>query len=318
MSDKPDSAEFNMLQSMHLRLQPYQYFKVYIQSHRYAMENEPDKMLKLFSKPKEFVTQKAFVQTGEVALDIPELRILNIDKDVMPMLEDTTPDYSDLKMKYPAMFINQRIELGDTTINGFLLVDYEQIERDHPNIGWTRDEYGGESIRVLCIGINREHKFEFYSIHPVIKEESDKERIYIDDKEEKSVMAQLSRKVVALSCNLLNLLVNDEKEIEYVDVVISEEQNRKRAKRKKLPLMNTTTIRIGGSLKKYIEEYMHMRGTIGVRYHVGGFWRHYTSDFFKEMKGKKVWIYPHYRGMEHLPTRVKRFVNVKLGGQEGD
>jgi hypothetical protein len=313
MDGKPKFEEFKTLEQFHTRLQPYQYFKLYYQMHKYEMEIDTKRFEKLYTRPKELVTQKAFVNTSERAFTIPEMRIINIDEDVMPMLEDTKPDYSELRLKYPAMFINQRVCLGETTINGFLLIDYEQIEKDHPDMGWVRDEFS-TPLRVLCIGINRKYNFEFYSIHPVMPDMPGKEApIFIDEEDEQKLMAQLSRKVVELACNLINLLVNDEKDVEEVECIIPEAQNKKRILRGKLPLMNTTTLRIGGTLKRYITEYRQMRGTIGIRYHVGGFWRHYNSDFYKDMKGKKEWIYPHYRGMKNMPLRIKKFVNVEIG-----
>ena len=309
-------TDFKMLQDFYLRLEPYQYFQVYLEAHKRFSnsqnQDELDRFRYLFKNAKEFITQKAFIETGEIAFIIPEIRILNIDEDLLPIIQDTKPDYSDLKMKYPVMFINQQIKVENGIINGFLLVDYEQIERDHPELAWEKDETN-TSIRILAIGIDLKHEFEFYSVHPVVDDKIDDKKIFIEDKEENKAMRKLSIKARELACNLLNLLVNDNKEIEYIDVKVSDEQNRKRHARGKLPMKDTTTLRVGGFLKRYATEYKANRGSVHVRYHVGGFWRHYNSERYKEMKGQKQWIYPHYRGMINLPFHVSTYVDVIKG-----
>ena len=307
-------AEWDMLKDFYLKLQPYQYFKLYLEAHRMAMTTDIDHFKKIMSSPKEYTTQISFGATGDIAFSIPELKIFNIDDDLLPLIEDTKPDYNDLKMKYPVMFINHKINIIGGTINGILLVDYEQIERDHPDLQWRRDNYD-VPIRMLVVGIDHENKFEFYSLHPMIDEKIQDEHLYLEDAKEKKKMSQLAQKTKALACNILNLLVNDQKDIEEVEVKVMPGQNKKREKRGKMPLNDTITLRIGGTLKKYATEYKELRGKASVRFYVGGFWRHFESERYKKMRGQKKWIYPHYRGMKHLPERIKHFVNIKIGGK---
>jgi hypothetical protein len=312
MENNLTNKEFKMLQDWYLKFEPYQYFQVYLQAHKICSESDKVKFQALFSSPKEYTTQKAFIETGEVAFNVPELRIINIDEDLLPIIEDTKPDYSDLKMKYPVMFINQQIKIGNGVINGFLLVDYAQIERDHPEIQWERDD--DTSIRILAIGMDLEHEFEFYSVNPVREDVIKKVKIYIDDKKENKAMRHLSLKARELACNLLNLLVNDNKDIQEVEIKISDEQHRKRASRGKMPMRDTITLRVGGELKKYATEYSSLREHIHIRYHVGGFWRRFNSERYVNVKGSKRWIFPHYRNINAPSSHISKFVNVVKGG----
>jgi hypothetical protein len=311
--EKPTNTEFGILVGLYERLQPYQYFSLYSQMHRMTVNNEPETFIKMMSCRQEFTTQIAFLQTTERAFAIPELKIIKIDEDVLPMLEDTKPDYSNLRLKYPAMFINHQFKFGNSIMNGFLVVDYTEVLKLHPEYDVVKDKIETQ-IRILAVGINKDLEFESYLIHPLTDQKY--ESYTISPGEDQEAMEHLTFKIKNLACNLLNLLVNDDKDIEEVECTIPKEANIKREQKGKLPLRDTITIRIHGTLKKYITEYKSLRGSVGVRYYVGGFWRHLESEFYKNAKGKMQWIYPHYRGMNNLPVRLKRFVHIKGGEHE--
>ena len=107
--------------------------------------------------------------------------------------------------------------------------------------------------------------------------------------------------------NALNFLTNktDEDEFEYIEKKVSAEQNEKRKKRDKAPLQNTTYIRLSDKLKKYIYHYNSKRGQINVRFLVKGHWMEFKDDRYKNMKGKRVWIYPFWKNEDKLETSNK-------------
>lgn len=271
------------------------------------IDNEFETVKTIFRSPQEFTTQKCFLYSGTMAVMNPAFRIIKIDDDLLPIIEDTKPDFTDLKLKYPAIFVNHQISVGNAKINGFMIIDYDQMKGQDVAFGFVRDEYASP-IRILCVGYDYDYDFEFYSINP-IDEAVSKDRTYIENRKEKKQMEALAKRVRELACNLINILVNDEKEIEEVLVKVIPGQNEKREKRGKLPVRDITYLRIGGSLKKYAREYNQLRQSLSVRFHVGGFWRRLMHDRYKVKR--KIYVKPHYRGMENMPDVTKTHVKVK-------
>jgi hypothetical protein len=134
-----------------------------------------------------------------------------------------------------------------------------------------------------------------------------------DNPAESKSMYEATKMISKIAVNIANLIVNDEKNLEYVEVVYSKEQRQKRESKGKPSLRDHTVLRLSGTLKKYISEYNTFRGqgNITARYFVSGHWRRFISEFYKQRQGSKTWIYPYYRGMENLPERVTRFVEVR-------
>jgi hypothetical protein len=310
-----DRQNYLMQKDVYQRWESYQYFELYIETNQIWQQNEERILALMKMSPEEVMTLKSFTILAQAGYHLPESRILKIDEDLLPIIEDTKPDFSNLKMKYPAMFINQKIYIGDNIINGFLVIDSES---EHFTNKYTFNQKGG--IRVLAVVLNTRDEYEFYMIEPLEdwKLGEAKRKHHSCDSKEKKEMRDISKRICKIACNLINLIVNDTGDIDFVELSYSEERNIKRAKRNKPPMRDHTILRVGGTLKRYAQEYKKARNHINVRYHVGGFWRRFRSPRFVNKIGQKVWVMPHYRGMSHLPKHVTKFVEVKRENRKGD
>jgi hypothetical protein len=239
---------------------------------------------------------------------------MNIDKDLFNLLLDTKPNQDNLKIKYPAMFINHQFKINEKyIINGMLIVDMDDLEKVY-NIKSMNAIHNDKRKNVLSLCIDLEHKYEFFNIVPLDILDNELKSMFIgDNKAESQSMFKAAKLIKKIAINTINIIANDEKNIEYVDVKYSNEQKQKRITKGKLPLKDHTVLRLSGVLKKYITEYNFYRkqGSITARYFVSGHWRRFFSEFYKQKQGTKVWIYPYYRGMDNLPERIIRFVEVK-------
>jgi len=302
--------EYDVIKKAYKRLEPYQYFETYLQVAeltRYHLENteQPDaKMLRIMQNPSEYRSWKSFMDIGGIGMKIKEGKIIKLDNNLIPLLEDTKPDYVDLKVKFPSMFINHKISIGDCSVSGFLIVDVDQIKEFHPELRFESTNHPQGNLRILSIVLNTKGEYEFFSIQPFTK----KITPYTDKKDGKD-MAKISKKINILACNLINLIANDEKDIEYINVKAT--NNKKRIKRGKPPQRDVMFIRLGGKLKRYASYYSKFRNPSNVRYFVGGFWRHFKSDFYKQMKGKKIWVKCFYRNMNADDESIPRFIEIK-------
>ena len=300
------TEEYDVIESAYQRYEPYQYFKIYLDMgvlYRIQSEKKPDQMLRMMKHPEQWSAYQSFIDIGSVGMKIPEGKIIRLDDDLIPLLEDTKPDYNDLKLKFPSFFVNHNITVGKFKINGFMVVDVEQIKEFHPELNFESTTQPEGKLRVLSVILNTKDKYEFYSIQPFHKNVTKIK----DDKDGKD-MNKMCSTINKIACNLVNLLVNDEKNIEYVDVKATNNVNRK--KRGKPLQRDVMFMRLGGSLKRYATYYSQFRNKSNVRYFVGGYWRRFTSNFYKHMQGKKIWVKSFYRNMDADEESIPKFINI--------
>jgi len=58
------------------------------------------------------------------------------------------------------------------------------------------------------------------------------------------------------------------------------------------------------------ESLDNFRNKSNVRYFVGGYWRRFTSNFYKHMQGKKIWVKSFYRNMDADEESIPKFINI--------
>jgi hypothetical protein len=291
--------ETKIMKSLYTSLEPYQYFLRYLSLAR--MVGRMD-----------FKPMVSFYQIGSTSMAIKEGKILNIDADLIPLIEDTKPDFSDLRFKYPAIFVNQKITIGKFLVNGYLIVDLDEVERFYPNIQRESDsDYYMDGKRVLAVILNEEDNYEFFVIHGISTSPLD----FTDEEDvsHRKDMQEMGMKIRGMACNLLNILANDEKDISYVQ--IPARNNEKRIKRGKPLQRDVLFIRLGGETKRYAQYYKKHRSHSNIRFFVGGYRKHLRSDFFKEKKGQTIWVKPYYKNMDAEFECIPRFAEVR-GGKE--
>ena len=100
-------------------------------------------------------------------------------------------------------------------------------------------------------------------------------------------------------CNILDFINNGaEDEIKIVRVEASEERNKKRAKRKKLPQPTVIHIRPRSKFLKYVNEFNeNSKKKAAHKFQVRGHFRHFKNKrYSEERRSKPRWIRPYYKG----------------------
>lgn len=304
-----NKEDYPVLKNMYDRLEPYHYFQVYLTAQK-GVTKDYVGMIKMMAKPDEFVTHRNFVRIGELAFTHKDCKIIQIDEDLMPLLEDTKPDYEELHLPYPAMFVNHQFNIGKFRINGFLLADMDEFRKMGFQIE-SRGEHDSH-IRVLSVTLNQDG-YEFYSIEPLeeFQKNAEDRKHFADNQQEYKDMIEGAKLISKLSANLITTINNNQKDIEIAYVNYSAEQNAKRVKRGKMPHRDKLVLRLGGKLKIYASLYKKARGEIQVRFFVRGHWFHFKSDRYVNKKGQKTWIYPFYKGEDKLIELHHSIVELK-------
>jgi hypothetical protein len=309
MEKEYDVNDYPLFNEMYNRVEPYHYFELYLQGTKHFL-NDPITSLRILSKnPQELITQRNFVRISDLGFNHHECKIIQIDKDLLPLLEDTEPEYSELHMPLPAMFINQQFNIGRYRINGFLLFDIQSFRK----MGYQIEDDTNCSIRILSVCLNTESKYEFYSVEPLMKYDDSSPLRYTfgDSDAEIKEMKKAAKLISRLGANLINTLIYNPDEIEQVPVNYTREQNLKRIARGKRPHRDKLVFRLSGRLKQYAQHYGALRGEISVRFLVWGHWMVFRHERYKNVKGTRRWIWPFYKGQEKADELYHRFIEVK-------
>lgn len=300
--------DYKSVRESYSKYEPYHYFDCYISACCLAsQDNHFFDGCSLMHQ----ATMKSFISGGYIGFHTKERKIITIAEDLIPLIEDTKPNFDNLKLKYPAMFINQKFKINDFIVNGIFLIDIKELNKLH-NV-YFEDDWESD-IRVLSVILNTKDEYEFYTIEPLVPyQESEDRTCDAENEREYKDMQNISKKINAFSANLIQLMINDKKDIRYVEIPESEERNKKRAKRGKPPIKEIVIMKIGGELKRYASKYRKDRESMNIRYYVGGFFRHYDSDFYINKKGTKEWIYPFYKNKDAPEERITERIVLKKG-----
>ena len=95
--------------------------------------------------------------------------------------------------------------------------------------------------------------------------------------------------------NFLDFL--NEPNIKLVEIKRSEKSREKRIRKRKIPLPPSTVITLTGKLKEYVNQVKTGRHfSYSHSFWVRGHWREFKSDWYKQKKGQRTWIYPYVKG----------------------
>ena len=225
--------------------------------------------------------EREILTASKIILTSIDKKILTLDNYLIPLLEDSDSDFKEIKLPYNEFFINNDLHFKGTIIKGIgLCLDSKGI----PIISYTYHDFKGYGEQWRFHGIKKEDLKYF------------KENI------------KISEFILNFLYNLINL-INSEKEIEFVERKVSKIQNLKREIRGKQPKLADCYIRVEGTLKRYCQEYSESRTSMHVRFLIRGHWRSYSNKRFLNLKNKKIWIKPYYKGTGLDVS--KKFVNVK-------
>jgi hypothetical protein len=103
--------------------------------------------------------------------------------------------------------------------------------------------------------------------------------------------------VVNYVSNLMNLLINRDREVVICDREYSEAKNKQRERCGELRVPKIHLVTPIGKLREYISLYKsNVHFTYGHSFEVSGHWYHYSHPRFKEKVGTRKWIYPFWKG----------------------
>jgi len=253
---------------------------------------------------------------------LPDTKVFELDPNLAKMLLLTKNRVVPVKLPYPDIFIETRLELenvyiprGDgtqykvpkVTYHGLFLEEAphivlkqkfkalegkEIVEENFPNIFmWSIFEnplIGGEGE--IKISLYREYEEIYGRGSPFWQKEKDFLRNFV--------------------MNFLDFL--NDPEVKLVEILRSPKTDLKRGRHGKMPLPSSTKIRITGVLKQYVDQlHLGRHFSYSHRFWVRGHWRHLQDKRWKAKRGMKIWIPPFVKGTGILVPKRYQLIDKR-------
>lgn len=273
-----------------LRLPPYHYIQKYA-AHLITTGDEESQM----------VGWAFFQQSNKNVNEF--LRLIEIDKSLIPLIESTDNEYFYRPLFFPKIFINVDFYLDNFLIKGVLLID-ENNSLNKDSVVDSR-----ENILILAVAYDMNEFVDFYegdkrSEYLIFTEllSTDSENQYgikYKTEEANRIVNRISNYIRNVVCNLIDLVMgNAASDLSIITIETTKEQNLKRVKRGQIQIPTKVFIKPKFHFLKYLNQFNedHANRHLSHKFLVRGFWRHYRDARYTKMRGKSKYIYPFYKG----------------------
>ncbi len=267
----------------------YQFFMQYIETIKTVGEKELPSYLSGYSKDAlDFLSYFSERVSKAASQDInKELRLLEIEDDLIPLIEHTDNKIFYRPLFFPTVFVNNDFKFENYIIKGLLIEDVP-TQKDILVYLISMDTETYELIASMVI-LKAEKMIEYSKSYNI-------PNIPVEEKSDR-----LNAHIQLLVCNLIDMVEGNDEDLEVTTIVTSPEQNKKRIKRGKIPFPTKVFIRANKEFKQYIKDFNDAdeeckESKLSCKFLVRGHWRHFRAERFALKRGEKIWIKPFYKG----------------------
>lgn len=214
-----------------------------------------------------------------------ELRLVEIEKDLIPIIESTDNKIFYRPLFFSTVFINNDFIFENFVIKGLLIEDVP-TQRDLLIYLIAMDMNNYElmaSMIVLTVGKAELHEYR------------------VPGKESRESSERLNKYIQILVCNIIDMVEGNDEDLEVTTIHTTAEQNVKRIKRGKVPFPTKVFIRANKEFKQYIKDFNEAdeeckETKLTCKFLVRGHWMHFRAERYVRKKGEKTWVKPFYKG----------------------
>lgn len=226
-----------------------------------------------------------------------ELRLVEIEKDLIPLLENTDNKIFYRPLFFPTVFINNDFVFENFIIKGLLIED----------VPTQKDLL----IYLIAIDINNYELMASMIYLTAEKVETQAYRVPGTETEESS--ERFNKHVQTLVCNIIDMVEGNDEDLEVTTIHTAPEQNLKRLKRGKVPFPTKVFIRANKEFKQYIKDFNEedeecKETKLTCKFLVRGHWMHFRAERYIRKKGEKTWVKPFYKGQGIVVARPYKVV----------
>jgi hypothetical protein len=217
-----------------------------------------------------------------------ESKIFHCADHITEMLLLTDNEIHNRRLPFDSIFIDANMRFGSIQFFGLLLTAVCE-SGDHLSFAFGENEPDG--FLVFAMGIDLNDLGMVYQFTTVLKD-----GLYKPDKNEKSLNF-----IATFACNFLDFL--HDPSVQYMKASESSGSAHKHLRRlyenRKIDLDKTYFVRIENPLRRYVDQYIHLRTKRGYshRFWVRGHFRTLHADRYGEHVGQRIWIAPFLKGV---------------------
>jgi hypothetical protein len=245
----------------------------------------------------EFARMFAKILGKESSKDVnKELRLVELEKDLIPLVESTDNKIFFRPLFFPSIFINNDFHFENLIIKGIYITECH-TEKGTCSYFLHHPVVNDYAIFAVAVDVGEACEFHI-SIAFVDKAMGSP---FLDSKEENVKLKRCAEYVRTLICNIVDMVEGNTDDLSVVTIETTREQNIKRIRRKQVPMPTRIVIRAKDEFKKYVKKFNSdvedaRSGKLGYKVLVMGHYRHFRDEKFKNVKGTKKWIFPYWKG----------------------
>lgn len=235
-----------------------------------------------------------------------ELKMVEIQKDLILLIENTDNKIFYRPLFFPSIFINNDFIFEDLIIKGIYITEcYAEPGTNNYTLHYPNHN----DYVIFVVAADIKEACEFYSNFALINREIGEN--FTDTKEEHKRMRRLNEYVRLLICNIIDMVDGNDEDLEVTIIKTTREQNLKRIKRGQIASPDKVFIKPKGKFKKYVTDFNNNIDKIkpGYSFPVRGHWRHYRDERYVNVFDTKQWIKPFIKGEGILVRKDYDIIN---------
>lgn len=225
-----------------------------------------------------------------------ELRLVELEKDLIPLVESTDNKIFFRPLFFPSIFINNDFHFENLIVKGIYITECHTEKGSssyflhHPDV----NDYA-----VFAVVVDANEAFEYHLSIALVDKAMGKH--YLDSNAENKKLTRCAEYLRTLICNVIDMVEGNTDDLSVVTIETTKEQNIKRIRRKQIPMPTKIVIRAKDEFKKYVKKFNsdmegNRSGKLGHKVLVRGHNRHFMNEKFVNVKGTKRWIFPYWKG----------------------
>jgi hypothetical protein len=266
----------------------YQFFMKYLETMSYFNpEDIPNHLPGYTEKGINYIKEFQERVSKSASQDInKELRLVEIEKELIPLIEKTDNKIFYRPLFFPTVFINNNFVFEDFIIKGLLIEDVP-LQQD---------------TMIYLLAMDK-RTFEIMASIIVLTEKKVRTESYGEPEEETQEKSKrFNEHIQLLVCNIIDMVEGNDEDLEITTIHTTSDQNLKRIKRGKVPFPTKVYIRANKEFKRYIKDFNESdeeckENKLSCKFLVRGHWRHFRAERYTiKKRGEKTWIKPFYKG----------------------
>lgn len=222
------------------------------------------------------------------------LRIIEIEKDLIKLIENTNNKIFYRKLFFPSVFINNDLKFENWAIKGIFVQEcLSSVGEGVRYSGQYEDiEANDYIITISCIGPTTG---EFWDLTFFLVDDTPSKN---DKEDDPKVVKQYIRNII---CNIVDMVEGNDADLDCITIETTKEQNEKRIRRGKIAFPTKIYIRAKGKFKTYIKRFNtdfdnNIIKKLGYQFLVRGHWMNFRSPRYVHKIGERAWVKPFWKG----------------------